>query len=273
MDESQQSLVGQNLQVLPRNLYAEDGDRGIQAPIMYSFDQLGAENATDELGADNFLHLNGATGEVRLIRQWPSQAKLPITLVVRATQADNRDRYTLTTLTVLRPSPDTPALAGQLPARARLEAGLEFGQSRLELRVPESAPAHEKIGRVRARYMGPRGTTEPDAGVELIRDRAVRWAGARAISYQILDDQLDQFAVNGLGEISIKRPLDFEQRQEFKFRVLATYLKYSDVCQVQVHVLNVNDNRPKVSNGVGGRRAHSLARRSFGPAELRDGPR
>lgn len=69
----------------------------------------------------------------------------------------------------------------------------------------------------------------------------------RPISYQILDDQLEQFSINSQGEIFLRRPLDYERRQHFRLRVLASHTKFSDICQLQVNVLNVNDNKPKVS--------------------------
>lgn len=305
MDEAQQNSVGQSVQVLPRNLYAEDGDRGIQAPIVYTFEQAGrlehealepassapinSSSADQADQVDNYLHLNAASGELRLIRQWPTSGPLsssPLTLVVRATQADNKDRYTLTTITVTRPqvsagSGAPPATGGGLGSQQRARnnpaVGLEFSSARLELSVLESAPINETIGRARARYLGDprsRPTSNSDGqadssadssgsgAVELIgerqvaRSRAARWATAlestqagarRSINYQILDDQTGQFGINALGEIFVKRALDFETRQEYRLRVLATYLKYSDTCQVHIHVLNVNDNKPKVS--------------------------
>lgn len=315
MDESQQALVGQNLQVLPRNLYAEDGDRGIQAPILYSFDQsnsianqdqpvspttaslLGAGGGSQELGADieQYLHLNPTSGEIRLIRQWPSKwTGPPLTLVVRAAQADNRDRYTLTTLTIRR-SPlaqHSQTLTGAASSSAATDKRqqsqpgkqqqgqnqrqwIEFEPVKLIIDVAEDTPVNEKIARVRARYLASR----EQESVDLVQDSSIsnklstalngtgrvltrlrnssleqsiqqqqQQANKRLpINYLILDDQTDQFAINGLGELSLKRPLDYELRQEYKIRVLATYTKYSDICLVQVNVINVNDNKPKVS--------------------------
>lgn len=313
MDDTQASLVGQSLRVLPRGLRAEDGDRGINAPILYSFDQLhsasgpqpapgDAEQPEPAANIERYLHLNPASGELRLIRQWPAKwAAAPVTLVVRATQADNRDRYALTTLTIARgPSPAASqhqAAATAAPDEPRQNraraAGIAFLQDRLTLNVPEDTPVSEKIGRVRAQYLGERAEAQqqqPDqwagaqaadsqqvdlvvehqqpAGANRSRTRVAPAGGEQAkllrpISYQILDDHTDQFAINGLGEILLRRPLDYEQRQEFRFRVLATYTKHSDICQVQVEVANVNDNKPKVSFGaqVG---APGLAAAQFG---------
>lgn len=313
MDETQASLVGQNLRVLPRNLRAEDGDRGIQATILYSFDGLTNGNNNnqqvdfnDEPGSklatftpksldpakniEQFLHLNPNSGELRLIRQWPmSSSGLPLTLVVRATQADNRDRYALTTLTIVGPG------SGALPVGASGKAavqqlqqaptsggkrGIEFLQERLVVEVPEDTPVNERIARVKAHHLqesshqqesndaqtssvdlsGGQSTAMTTSENKTTNKRPPRFhiigqqaalnashMGFRPINYQLLDDQTDQFGINGQGELFLRRPLDYEQRQEFRIRVLATYTKHSDICHVQVMVLNVNDNKPKVS--------------------------
>lgn len=227
-----------------------------------------------------------------------------MTIVVRATQADNKDRYTLTTLTIARGS-SPPLAAGsvqqvvqsrvahssnsgargilsppeqnQVQQKQQQSFGLEFEPDKLNIDVSESVAINEKIARVRARYLGNSEPTTTLAQVDLVTsastsllqstqrasdNRTRRTSSAaiqqqqqqqltstkRPINYQILDDQTDQFGINGLGEIFVKRALDYEQKQQYKFRVLATYTKYSDICQVQVNVLNVNDNKPKVSS-------------------------
>lgn len=359
MDEAQSNLVGQNLLVLPRNLRAEDGDRGIMAPIVYSFDSQssstfaasnglstdasasGAHSArqfdegddsssssassTSTFAIESYLHLNPTTGELRLIRQWPPGVA-PLTLVVRATQEDNRDRYALTTLTIARGPSGTGSVGPTSGAGAadgagadqsakrthkqlaslgdgdKLAArGIAFVQGRVSIQVPEDTPVNERILRVRAQHLAPdqqhqwgapSSVSGPDSSnasqaapsavadnqqVDLIgdqlqasssnlnadlalkaRDRSrsaannqdqqlKSQASVRPINYQILDDQTNQFGINGLGEIFLRRSLDYEQRQEFKFRVLATFTKHSDICHVQVSVINVNDNKPKVS--------------------------
>ena len=278
MDESQTSSVGQPLRVAPRQLHAEDGDKGIMAPVRYSLDQLlvgGAASTTvapkspaaehsEPLSVERYLHLNEATGELRLIRQWPANNHLltaaPLTLLVRATQVDNSDRYALTTLTIT--TPKSIATAQQPKHADRVEfVNLPPENKRLNLSVAEDTPPSTQIGRVRAVFVS---AAKEESGNDqqpvdlIVGQRSKRPAiatGARAppppppsalISYQLLDDQSEQFAVSSDGEISLRKPLDFEQRQEFRFRVLAAYKKHSDVCSVQVQVLNVNDNKPKV---------------------------
>lgn len=356
MDEQQRNSVGQNLQILPHSLRAQDGDRSIQAPIVYCFERPQAESMTNValndldtsipsatgaststskemsddldsmqpsvLNIERFLHLSKSSGEIRLLRVWPSDWSLgPLTLVVRATQADNEDRYTLTTLTITTSgiaksngNSMTKQQQLQLSNQAR---GIQFVINKLNYSVAENTPVFEKIGNVKAILIPTtiadsinstdlsaspnlnesvdligstsnlhftRATTQSiisskvatqDSSAnswqrqprnlhnqQVVADNANKQAAKQRlsgrqvshtktqqaqISYQILDDQTDQFGVNQSGEIFLKKPLDYEQRQEFLFRILATHSRYSDICQVQVNVINVNDNKPKVS--------------------------
>jgi len=345
MDEQQSLSVGQNLPVQPRQLQAEDGDRGIMAPIVYSFDHSassgssrapatstsGADEAErrallaeelQELAGDNnssqpgqtsqqnieldrYLHLNPTTGELRLIRQWPRarwpQVGWPLTLVVRATQADNKDRYALTTLTIAtRASHSTHGrsngsslLGGQTglpegePAESRssggsIGAGIAFVRPRLSVDVPEDSAPGTQVVRLEARaqselaggeWTNSSGTAADfHQQVDLVADLVglqtqtqTRATGHRlgqvlpnsqgphakrapVIKYQILDDQMDQFGISSAGELYLKRALDFELKQEHRIRVLATQENFSDLCYVHLNVLNVNDNKPKVSS-------------------------
>lgn len=305
MDSLQENLVGQALQVLPRNLHAEDGDKGIKAPIVYSFNE--ATNHDNE--ALNYLHLNGVTGEIRLIREWP-QWMAPVTLVVRATQLDNKDRYTLTTLTITRNRSFATSLHQQQQqhqhdwsnnstrrsqtassGQQRLDSeefGIEFAQANYSCVVPENTQIGDKVLKVSAQNKQKHQTTTMssimrnhkkrlngnnndnlDDHVDLVvtssslnstsdhqltnnnnnsTTRATSTTAKQAaVLYQLLDVELEQFGINGLGDIYLKRELDYEHKQAHEFRVLATQGKYSDIVHVQVHVLNVNDNAPKVS--------------------------
>lgn len=366
MDEKQQNSIGQNLHILPHSLRAQDGDRSIQAPIIYSFEAPAATstdpaasaaaagtaaNVVNDLDTsipfgpqagspkddqlaqpsfaniDKYLHLSRSSGEIRLLRVWPNDwSQGPLTLVVRATQADNEDRYTLTTLTITSSGKSTAAPSSnaaiaknfQHPGNTR-QTGIQFVTSKLNVSVAENTPVFEKIGNVKAILMqsDPATNNSSDSAnlndsVDLIsssssvavntripattpsirstsdvtnswqrqprniqkeQQSAKQRLGGRqvqinqhnsqsnsnnnnnknnqqqanSISYQILDDQTDQFGVNQSGEIFLKKALDYEQRQEFLFRILATHSRYSDICQVQVNVINVNDNKPKVS--------------------------
>ncbi|KAJ6225282.1 hypothetical protein RDWZM_003827 [Blomia tropicalis] len=88
---------GDPLPIQPRRIKAEDPDRGIRSPIVYGFNSRDEEANKEN---SNFV-IDPNTGDVSLRRSLPSSVQLPVTLVIRATQNDNRDRYALTTLTIL----------------------------------------------------------------------------------------------------------------------------------------------------------------------------
>lgn len=291
--------MGQPLAVRPRQLEAEDGDRGIMAPIVYSFDrgeraqlqrpsvaflsepdeseetggadseqdqELAGSNSSATPNIERYLNLNPATGELRLIRRWPRarwpQPGWPLTLVVRATQLDNRDRYALTTLTISSaPSSEAGTKVQATSQAPKSTGGLSFGQARVSLGVAEDARPNERIASLQASsdllhqqvdlVANKNENNNNNNSSQPIRSHNNGAKNAtnkqQVVHYQILDDQTGHFGINSLGELLLKRPLDYEQKQVFKFRVLATQQRHSDICHVQVNVLNVNDNKPKVS--------------------------
>ena len=86
---------GHKLFVQPQDLRAFDKDLGISAPIFYTF-------SGDSLEA-KYFELNRNTGQIYTKSLIPENEFVqPVTLVIKATQFDNPDRYTVTTLTVTR---------------------------------------------------------------------------------------------------------------------------------------------------------------------------
>ena len=86
---------GSKLQVEPQDVQAFDKDVGINSPVYYSFSGQG----------DDYMHfeLNRNTGQIYIKGDIPdSKFRQPATLIVRATQFDNPDRYAVTTLSVSR---------------------------------------------------------------------------------------------------------------------------------------------------------------------------
>ena len=68
---------------------------GISAPVFYTF-------SGDSLEA-KYFELNRNTGQIYAKTSIPeTEFVQPVTLVIKATQFDNPDRYTVTTLTVTR---------------------------------------------------------------------------------------------------------------------------------------------------------------------------
>jgi Cadherin domain len=78
------------ISTLPEPLRAQDQDEGIQSEIRYSI------NPSAE---SKYFSINPKSGEIELITLYDAQKT---TLVIKATQVDNRDRYALVTLTVMR---------------------------------------------------------------------------------------------------------------------------------------------------------------------------
>ncbi|CAN8021961.1 unnamed protein product, partial [Ixodes persulcatus] len=110
--------LGVPLDVKPSKIQAEDPDEEIRAPIKYTFNSDAPEYS--------YFELHPQTGHVTLQRPLPEGFALPVTLVVRATQKDNADRFTLTTLT--------------LTGDKFLPHELHFLNSHYEARVLESTP-------------------------------------------------------------------------------------------------------------------------------------
>ncbi|XP_022248169.1 protocadherin Fat 4-like [Limulus polyphemus] len=191
--------TGTQLTILPSQIRAEDPDVGITAPIEYYFNSNSEEYS--------YFELDRNSGKVSIKRPLPQNLPLPLTLVIRATQVDNKDRYSLTTLTVTtnRPIPTV----------------LKFLQTAYVTTVLESTP--------------------PGAVILTIQTSKSTDTNVR---FQLLDDPDEQFAVRNTGEVIIAKPLDFENQQQFALRVMASDGRQSDVALLNITVMNVNDNDP-----------------------------
>ncbi|KFM63488.1 Fat-like cadherin-related tumor suppressor-like protein, partial [Stegodyphus mimosarum] len=191
---------GMPLTITPAPIKAEDPDEGIQAPIQYTFNSESPEYS--------YFELNRRTGQVTIKKAVPEDLRLPITLVIKATQIDNPDRYSLTTLTV--------------ESDNILPTDLKFLQTEYVTTVLESAPPGQVVITVH--------TTKPN-------DKHVR--------LQLLENPTEEFAIQNTGEIIVSKPLDYEKQTLYSLRVVASDGKTSDVARVNITVMNVNDNDPK----------------------------
>ena len=85
---------GLKLQVQPQDIQAFDKDLGINSPVYYSFSGVDSDY--------RYFELNRNTGQIYLKGEIPEDKFLhSVTLVVKATQFDNPDRYTVTTLSAV----------------------------------------------------------------------------------------------------------------------------------------------------------------------------
>ncbi|KAJ8951840.1 hypothetical protein NQ318_019815 [Aromia moschata] len=190
---------GTALVVHPRDIRAFDQDLGINAPIYYTFNGVGADYT--------LFKLHRLTAMVTLARDLAgNDVRHPATLVIRATQQDNPDRYALATLTVSRKS----------------EEGIRFLHSVFYVKASEALPAGAAVATLANNRPG-----EP-------------------LRYFVSDQNvLKTFALNSKGELSLKKRLDYEDRPEYFFKVFATDGITNDSSAVNVTVEDVNEWEPR----------------------------
>lgn len=200
-------MVGQPLIVKPKPIKAEDPDRGMQSPILYQF------NSKEENSRENsYFKIDSQTGEVSLKQPLHSSITLPITLVIRATQMDNQDRYALTTLTIVS-------------KRDQVMPELRFLHSNYSTSLLESTPPGQVALTVQ--------TTQPSATTN-----------QQPLRFQILDDDERYFEVNNNGEILLKRMLDYEKHHRYSFRLMVTDGRQTDLARITIQIMNVNEHDP-----------------------------
>lgn len=259
---------------------AVDGDKGINAPIVYSFHTIDEQQPA----APDFLHLNPTSGELQLIGELPTslsstsgddlheskhqQVTSSLTLVIKASQADNKDRYALTTVTLfaLPENKSSSSLTKQVlgtttttttaisTTNKQQHPSIRFDGSQLVAEVFEDSVVGTKIAKVNAKQVinnRPFLSYNDESQTSPELSQSSRHSNFN-VSYKILNSDTDfdasnQFGVLQSGEIYLKKELDYELKQEHKFDILANHQKYSDICKIIVKVKNVNDNKPKVS--------------------------
>ncbi|RWS27461.1 Fat-like cadherin-related tumor suppressor-like protein [Leptotrombidium deliense] len=199
---------GSQLMVSPKSIRAVDPDTDINSPIEYSF------NHAADSREYSYFHIDPKFGDITLKKSLPSTMTFPITLVIRATQVDNRDRYALTTLTVFNRK------------QVQFVPDIRFQRENYTASVLENVPPGQVLLTVQ--------TSRSDNREE-------------SIQFQILDDENGYFGIRKTGEIVLKKMLDYEQRPWYSFRVMASDGKQSDVARINVSVLNVNDHDPQFS--------------------------
>ncbi|KAG8264736.1 hypothetical protein J6590_004757 [Homalodisca vitripennis] len=195
-----QATQGTRLRIHPREILAYDQDTAINAAIYYSFN---AENSDTR-----FFEIDRSAGYVIVKRTIPEDELLqPATLVVKATQYDNTDRYALSTLTISRPGTSLKEL--------------QFLQSHYFAGVLESVPLNSVLLTVITNRH---------------RDKNLRFW---------LDNYENIFRVTPSGDIILQKPLDFETQDSYVFQVHCTDGYMNATAQINVSVLNVNDWDPR----------------------------
>lgn len=191
---------GTILTIQPRELSAMDQDVGIAAPVFYSFNSAGSDY--------KFFEIDQISGRVTVKKRIPEDELLqPATLVVKATQSDNRDRYALATLAVSRPGTSLKEL--------------QFLQSHYIAGVLENVPLNSVLLTVITNRH---------------RDKRLRFS---------LDNHTDMFGILPSGDVILKKHLDYETDDTYIFQVLATDGIQNASAFVNISVLNVNDWDPR----------------------------
>lgn len=194
-----------DLKILPEPIKAADQDVGILAPIRYTI-----MNSPES----RFFEINSRTAQITLkVPLGQMDLVHSITLVIRATQVDNNDRYALATLIIARKD---------APERNRQFDGFAFVQSKFYTRV------NEDVG-IGSRLMA-LPTNRP----------------GKAIQYYILDRQQSKiFRIGPLGEVILQKPLDYENSTKHIFQVFGTDGVSNATAEVVIDVLDVNDWEPR----------------------------
>jgi hypothetical protein len=208
--------AGEQLVISPRPIQAEDPDAGIRSPIIYSFNSESKENS--------FFTIDPKFGDVILKKPLMPTINLPLTLVVRATQVDNRDRYALTTLTVLN-------------RRQLVLPDIRFVKSNYSASLLESIPPGHVVL-----------TVHTSRSLQLNSDKlSISGNNNIGLQFQILDDEEQHFGVRNTGEIILTKSLDYEKHKFYTFRVMVSDGRQSDVTRITVNVINVNEHDPILS--------------------------
>ncbi|XP_006625120.1 protocadherin Fat 4 isoform X2 [Apis dorsata] len=196
------------LKVDPMAIKAMDQDVGINAPVKY----------TIQGGILPFLTLNPETAEVAITRPlYEHELLSPATIVVKATQLDNPDKYALSTIVVSRETDWNvePTAGGRLPVK--------FIRRDHQTTIPENTPP---------------GSVLLTTGVNKL-DSNLRFWLVGAI------EDLERFSITNSGELILKGTLDYERRVQHSFLVRVTDGHHNDTSRVNVSVEDVNEWEPR----------------------------
>lgn len=239
------------LRTYPESIRAWDQDEGLQADIRYSI------NSSPE---SRYFSINPKSGDVNLIT-WFDQQKT--TLVIKAMQVDNKDRYALATLTVMRDgAKHEQSIRNEQTIRNEQEQSIRNEQTvsyeppvRHEQpirndQVTGTSSTNVNIDRIaKLQFIQPkyeaRVREDVPTGARLLA-LPTNKPSERYLQYTILDDtQAEIFEIGQFGEVILRKPLDFEKTIRHTFRVLASDGFSNTTCQVIVDVINVNEWDPR----------------------------
>lgn len=190
------------IKIFPEPIKAVDQDEGICAPIQYSIVQS---------PESKYFRIDSKTGELSLARTLgPSELNNPVTVIVKATQIDNNDRYAFATVSLSRPGTHSDMSV------------LSFVQKKFTVRVREDVNVGSRILAL--------PTNKP----------------GKHLKYYITDPlQAQFFSIGALGELVLKKALDYEKNVKHNFEVWATDGVNNATAEVLLDVIDVNDWEPR----------------------------
>lgn len=189
---------GDILRVDPQRIHAQDQDTLIKAPIKYSINAATADS--------KYFQIDEQTGELSLTNPVPDEVMFPITIVVKATQENNLDRYALTPVTV---------------TRANTPTRLKFLRPFYKLSILENVPIGQPILRLH---------TNRHFDDQL---------------FFTLENTFDGlFGINNSGELVPLKQLDYEQEDSYSLRATVASGNMVDTVIVNISVQNVNEHDP-----------------------------
>lgn len=190
-------------EILNRHIFLKD--EGLKAPVQYTLIQ--------SMESKHFA-INSRTGSVSLVTPLPLADMMHgITLVIKATQLNNVDRYALTTLILFR---------NESHQTKHINSRLTFLQSKFQAKVPENLNVGSRLLALPTNRPG------------------------RHLQYLISDHKAaTQFSMGALGEIILQQPLDYEKTSQHAFTVMATDGLSNATTEVNIDVMDVNDWEPR----------------------------
>lgn len=203
---------GTILRTSPGPITAVDQDVGINAPLQYS--------TTGDNG--RLLIVDKDTGQIAVTKQLIEELSQPVTVVIKATQVDNSDRYALATLSI---RPAVPIGTSTTSTRVTASA-VRFRRKQYSATVSESAaPGHVVL----TLHTLPPATAQQNNLQFYVSDRSF----------------LDKFAINSAGEVVLRRALDYETKDSYHYQVMLTDGVTNDTASVNISVMNVNEWEPR----------------------------
>ena len=198
------TAAGMKLRVEPEDVRAYDKDEGIGAAVYYAWAGAGREY--------ELFELNRNTGAIYMKRP-PGEGELTqaATLVIRATQTDNPDRYAVTTLAVSR--------------GGRYSTRLSFLEEEFRASILENTPLNSVVLTLAW------ATPTPHRPLQF----SIDWAELPG----------REFSVTGRGEVVLRKRVDFEAEESYSFTVTASDGWHNDTASVRIQLININDWDPR----------------------------